>query len=95
MNFRDFPPERRVFHYRHKAAYRKTLKENAYKLLGGACACRSTDNLRVRTSDPSLKALAKHPEALHLRILKDPLAASQTFLMCHVCRARASMGGTK
>lgn len=91
MTFRELPPERRVFHYRQKAAYRKTLKEKAHKLLGNACACGSTDNLRVRASNPSLKALARHPEGLHLRILKDPIAASQVHLICHLCRTRASI----
>lgn len=93
MSFNNFPPERRVFHYRYKARYRQTLKERAYKLLGNACSCGSTDNLRIRFRDSAspLKALSQHPETLHNRILRDPEAAAQAALMCHTCRVRASV----
>lgn len=94
MNFKQLSPERRLSHYAHKAGYRRNLRERAYKRLGSVCACGSKDNLRIRFIDPlnPLKPrLAAHPETLHNRILKDPAAASQVRLLCHVCRVRASI----
>ena len=89
MKFRELSAERRRNTYAIRKRYRKALKERAYKRLGNVCGCGSIDTLRICFNDPLnplRAALTKHTPTLYVRILKDPVLASQVALRCYSCR---------